>query len=919
MGMNGFLIFLFEMPLIKWLENTGYSKVGLILFGAIGYQADSSGTATVEGSDSTWTNSAGLIVGEYGAGALNIINGGTVSNANGFVGRYSGSSGTVNVGGTGVDATWSTSGSLYVGGNQTAAGGTGTVTVSNDGQIDVGGTLKTWNTGTLNLNGGNITTDSFDAAAGTFNFTDGALTIDGGTYSDGNTSLVINSIGISDNPTLVLTNGASTTTAENTIIGTSGAGTLDILNSSNVANNFGIIGNYSGSSGTVMVDGAGSTWTNAAWLTIGYTGTGTLNILNGGSVSNTYADIGFDVGSTGTVTVDGTDSTWTNSQWLAVGQYGNGTLNIQNGGTVSNIVTHIGSSTGSTGLVTVDGMGSNWTNLSWFYIGLSGDGTLNVRNGGTVANYQAFIGHDAGGIGTATVDGPGSVWTTTGALYVGGNETAAGGTGTVNVSNGGQVDVSGNLKIWNTGTFNLNGGTVDTGDLTVDGAFNFNAGTLSVANNLLLDASAPLATNLSLTGFKTVNVGGTTTLAGYNTLSIDGGTFATGSLVNNGGFAFNSGTFNLTSDDLTVGNGGLFGPLLLMDYNKNLNVSNNTTVDAGATLYMNGGHFSSGTTTNNGTVELDGPVATIGGGTFTNNGLLTGNGTVNAVLHNASGGDIRSTLGDTLTFSGTGNTNDGSLSLLGGTVAFTQDLTNNPAGQIAGHGALITGTGLTNHGTLAFTDTTDIQGDVNNDTGGTIIISGRTTTFYDDVVHNGTEIRVSSGSSAVFFGAVSGSGPYTGTGSLFFEGDLNPGNSPGLVSVEGDLPLGVNSHTIMEIAGLDRGSQYDAFDIGGMLQLGGELDVTRYNLGGGLFDPQLGESFDLFAADTITGSFDLVTLAALGDGLGWQLEILPDAIGTTDVVRLNVVPSQVPVPPSVWLFGSGLLGLIGIARRRRAA
>ena len=35
MGMNGFLIFLFEMPLIKWLENTGYSKVGLVLFGAL--------------------------------------------------------------------------------------------------------------------------------------------------------------------------------------------------------------------------------------------------------------------------------------------------------------------------------------------------------------------------------------------------------------------------------------------------------------------------------------------------------------------------------------------------------------------------------------------------------------------------------------------------------------------------------------------------------------------------------------------------------------------------------------------------------------------------------------------------------------------------------------------------------------------
>ena len=35
MGMNGFLIFLLEMPVIKWLENSKYSKVGLILFGAL--------------------------------------------------------------------------------------------------------------------------------------------------------------------------------------------------------------------------------------------------------------------------------------------------------------------------------------------------------------------------------------------------------------------------------------------------------------------------------------------------------------------------------------------------------------------------------------------------------------------------------------------------------------------------------------------------------------------------------------------------------------------------------------------------------------------------------------------------------------------------------------------------------------------
>ncbi|MDD7884952.1 MFS transporter [Flavivirga sp. 57AJ16] len=35
LGMNGFLIFVFEMPLIKWLENTNFTKTGLMLFGAI--------------------------------------------------------------------------------------------------------------------------------------------------------------------------------------------------------------------------------------------------------------------------------------------------------------------------------------------------------------------------------------------------------------------------------------------------------------------------------------------------------------------------------------------------------------------------------------------------------------------------------------------------------------------------------------------------------------------------------------------------------------------------------------------------------------------------------------------------------------------------------------------------------------------
>jgi hypothetical protein len=40
--------------------------------------------------------------------------------------------------------------------------------------------------------------------------------------------------------------------------------------------------------------------------------------------------------------------------------------------------------------------------------------------------------------------------------------------------------------------------------------------------------------------------------------------------------------------------------------------------------------------------------------------------------------------------------------------------------------------------------------------------------------------------------------------------------------------------------------------------------------------------------------------------------INPDCNGTIDTWGL------VPIPGAVWLFGSGLIGLIGIARRRKA-
>ena len=49
--------------------------------------------------------------------------------------------------------------------------------------------------------------------------------------------------------------------------------------------------------------------------------------------------------------------------------------------------------------------------------------------------------------------------------------------------------------------------------------------------------------------------------------------------------------------------------------------------------------------------------------------------------------------------------------------------------------------------------------------------------------------------------------------------------------------------------------------------------------------------------------------------LTWNLGSSVFAIDLEQVVP----PAEVPVPASVWLFGSGLLGLVGIARRKKTA
>jgi T5SS/PEP-CTERM-associated repeat protein len=292
---------------------------------------------------------------------------------------------------------------------------------------------------------------------------------------------------------------------------------LSVTNGGSVSNAVGYLGDESGSAGIAVIDGVGSSWSNSSNVMVGRYGSGNLSITNGGTVYSgsgwvAYGHYVSSNPSSGTATVDGIGSSWVNNSALYVGNSGVGSMNVANGGSVTSEYGYVGMSTGGSGVVTIEGASSSWSNSSALTVGQYGAGTLNVTNGGSVSSIDGFLGFSGsfgGSSGTATIVGAGSNWTNSGSLYVGGNRTSMGGTGVLNIQNGGRVDVANEMKLYGAGTVNLTGGSLnaDTIDTTTSGAqFNFTGGTLAVVtfNGDLVNRGGTLAPGSS-PGLTTVN------------------------------------------------------------------------------------------------------------------------------------------------------------------------------------------------------------------------------------------------------------------------------------------------------------------------------------------------------------------------------------------------------------------------------
>ena len=108
------------------------------------------------------------------------------------------------------------------------------------------------------------------------------------------------------------------------------------------------------------------------------------------------------------------------------------------------------------------------------------------------------------------------------------------------------------------GTLTLNG------PLTKSGALNFNAGALNLIDNITIGTGGLLGASLTLESTQHLSTPATTTIDFFRTLTLNGGTLTTASLVNNGTLAFNSGTLAITgAGGFNIGTGALGASALL--------------------------------------------------------------------------------------------------------------------------------------------------------------------------------------------------------------------------------------------------------------------------------------------------------------------------------------------------------------------
>lgn len=554
-------------------------------------------------------------------------------------------------------------------------------------------------------------------------------------------------------------------------------------------------------------------------------------------VSTTNLEIGFQTGGATTLSASNPGTTVSAANFTRVGGAGEGTL----------VLADLAVGTFGGGIFV--GEETAGVNRGAVFINSSASATLNddLRIASIVGGAQPPNGSvtlASGGVMTLVGSGA--------ELRVGASAASVG-TLTVESTARFLMDPAATVSLNTTGTIIVNGGEARLGTFLADPAGNivFSSGTLGTNGVFNVSPNGALGSTLNLAADRALHHGGTFSI-NNGTAAINGGTLTVGTFgPSTASLNFQAGFLGVTgANGFSIGTAQMLGSNVVLPAGKTLAVTNTLNVNSGAQLTVDGGTVQAGTinlinrlavqsgivsvgtlavqpgasvivgrnvsvdplvTNNSGRIELDGGLARLGG-TVNNlaGGVISGDGELPVALFNS--GELRVDFGQTMLL-GPVLSNTGRMTINGGRIEATSTIANagtinltdgeffvsnaatfSNSGRITGRGSLRSNATISNLGTITFSSgTSDVNAPTFTNSGRTIVTGTSVTTFFGAVTNNaGSELRVSTGATAVFLGDVAGASFITGGGAKIFEAGASgllatPGDS--IVEAFGNLSL----------------------------------------------------------------------------------------------------------------------------------
>ena len=416
-----------------------------------------------------------------------------------------------------------------------------------------------------------------------------------------------------------------------------------------------------------------------------------------------------------------------------------------------------------------------------------------------------------------------------------------------------EIDNDGTLTVQQ-GTFALAAGG---GTAVSDGDYIANAGA-----RLDLFATNELSATGRLGGAGTIGIGfNTTTLAA-------GATLDPGALDIGGTLVVNGSTPVALPDVRLNGNPGALDsdrPVTATAFS----VLSGRVLDTTQVTVPNGGSFSK---TTNATFSLEGSAIV----TLNEDAGIDGGG---ICLSTAGTGDPRFVINRIFTLGAGADQNAFNCGVAPGPLV----IVNGPNGQLVKSGA---GT------SQSFTDIQVAGGTVS-------VANGQTFNAAGAYSQSGGLTQVASGgvlgaSPALTGGVLRGAGQVNGS-ITNTSGTVEPGASPGILSVTGSYSQDSGGTLAVEIGGTTAGTEYDQLDVSGTASLDGTLAITTT----GGFDPAVSDTFDVVTSDgTLSGSFASLTGTSV-NGKTYQASY---TAGPPGKATLGLAPPPAPpgntTPPS---------------------